>query len=158
MLTFFKDLFSGPKSEGDSPEPEKKEDPSKKIQIATCALFLEVANSDDNFTKEEKEEIFIIMKDTFALDKTEVEELIKLSEEQVKKSVSLYEFTDVINNGFSREDKFQVLKNLWRLIFIDEELHHYEDYFIRKISSNLKLSHQDMIAAKLSVKTEMGLK
>lgn len=149
MLDFFNKMFAIVE---DNNEPV---DNDKKNHIATCALFTEVANADDDFAKEEKGLIIKLMKQIFNLENDEVNELIKLSEKQIKDSVSLYEFTDTINKNFSSEEKYQILLNLWRLIFVDEKFHAYEDYLIRKIVNNLNLSHKEMIAAKLSVKEEL---
>lgn len=126
----------------------------KRVQIATCALFLELANSDDNFSIEEKGFIDRIMKQLFGLDDQTVTELVELSIQQTEKSASIYEFTEIINQNFNDSEKYDVLKNLWRLIFSDGKLDMYEEYFIRKISGNLKLQHSDMIAAKMEVKAE----
>ncbi len=155
MLKLLKDILSQRVEPESVNKDISKENESKKVQIATCALFLEVAESDEDFTDEEREKIFSIMKETFNLEDNYVEELIALSEEHRKHSISLYEFTDVINKEFTDQEKYNVVKNLWHLIFVDEILHHYEDYFIRKISGNLKLSHKDMIAAKLEAKDEL---
>ncbi len=129
-------------------------DSDKRVQIATCALFLEVANSDDDFSVEEKEFIESTMKEKFSLDDKMVSELIDLSIKQTEKSVSLYEFTEIINQIFDQDSKFEVLKNLWRLVFADGTLDKYEEYFVRKISGNLHMEHSDMIAAKMEVKAE----
>jgi uncharacterized tellurite resistance protein B-like protein len=50
-----------------------------------------------------------------------------------------------------------VLKNLWRLILIDGRLDKHEEHFVRIISNNLHLEHNDLIAAKIEVKKEMGM-
>ena len=129
-------------------------DNEKRVQIATCALFLEVAHSDDDFSMEEKEFIESTMKEKFNLDDKMVSELIDLSMRQTERSVSLYEFTEIINQIFDQNSKFDILKNLWRLVFADGKLDQYEEYFIRKISGNLHMEHSDMIAAKMEVKAE----
>lgn len=159
MLKFFRDLLgdstkNNPQHYSSDSVPESSE---KKLQLATCALFLEVAHADESFQPEEREKIISVMKDMFELNEDEVDELIKQSDEIVKKSVSLYEFTDVINNHFSKEEKFEIVKNLWRLILVDEKINKYEEHFVRTITNNFHLEHQDMIAAKLEVKEELGL-
>ncbi len=130
-------------------------DSTKRLQIATCALFIEVANADDKFLKIEHEKLIQLMKEFFKIGDEYVNELIELSNRQVAESLSVYEFTSEINLNCSQEEKYEIVKNLWRLIFVDNELHPYEDYLIRKISNNLHLSHRDMIAAKLEVKEEI---
>lgn len=130
----------------------------KKLQIATCALFLEVANSDDEFLDTEKEKIVETMKNIFDLDNKHVQMLIEASNESVQKSVSIYEFTEIVNRYYDYDQKYEIMKNLWRLIFVDKRLDAHEEYFMRKITGNLHLDHSDMISSKLIVKKELNLK
>lgn len=128
-----------------------------KHQIATCALLLEVANADDEFTDAEKEKIIEIMQSSFNLTKEQVSELMILADQSLEDSISLYEFTDILNNNYDHSEKKEILKNIWRLIFADNHLHEYEEYFVRKISKTLNLYHQDFIETKLQVKEELGI-
>ena len=153
MLNKLKELLLG---SGESGSLEStNEDQEKKVRIATGALFLEVANSDDNFTSEEKEKIISLMKRLFELDEDHVRELLELSKQKMEKSVSLYEYTNVINQNFSDEEKYRIIKKLWRLAFVDGKHDRYEDHIIRTINRNLKLSHSDFVTAKMEVKKEM---
>ncbi len=151
----FKNLFM--------PQTFKKEESvnadtgrEQKLKVATCALFLEVASVDDKYTIEEKEKIISAMKELFHLNDKEIDKFLKLSDEEIKKSISVYEFTKVINDYCQDDEKYEILKNLWRLIFADNVLDPLEDNYIRKITNNLNMSHQDMIAAKLEIKQELN--
>lgn len=150
MREYFKTLFSPIADE----EKKTTIDRDKKLQIATCALFVEMANADDKFDDDEKNLIITLMKSIFNLNDDEVKELLKLSEDEIKDSVSLYEFTEVVDAELNRDEKIEIIENLWRLILVDDKLHQYEDYFIRKIVANLHLSHSDMINAKIKIKKE----
>ena len=130
----------------------------RKVEIAACALFIEMAKADGEFSDEEKEFIIAEMKNTFNLDKECVDELIVLAEKQVKESVSLYEFTGVINNTFSQKGKLELIESLWRLIYKDEKLNMYEDHLIKRIAATMNIEHKQIINAKLWVKDQMGLK
>ena len=155
MLNYFKEMFQHNHSDK---ENTPVIDLNKKIQIATCALFLEVADADDDFDPREREKIISIMEDTFNLTRSEVDELLKMSNESVENSVSIYEFTDVINKSFSHEEKYDIMLNLWRLVYVDNYLHKYEEYTLRKIANDLNLEHKDFINAKLQVKEELKSK
>ncbi|MFZ1292555.1 MAG: TerB family tellurite resistance protein [Melioribacteraceae bacterium] len=128
------------------------------IQISACALFLEIAHIDDNLTIDEEQKIINIMKNEFSLSEEEINSLISKSKEEIKKSVSVYEFTEIVNKHFDSNEKFNLIKNLWHIAFVDGNIDQYEEHYIKKICSNLHLSHKDRIAAKLEVKKEMGLK
>jgi len=159
MLKFFRDLLGDTQENRDEfylPD-SNAESSEKKLQLATCALFLEVAQADDNFDQDERKKIISVMEEMFDLSEEETKELIKQSDEIVKMSVSLYEFTDVINHHFDKSEKYEIVKNLWRLILVDEKINKYEEHFVRTINHNFHLEHQDMIAAKMEVKNEMGL-
>jgi uncharacterized tellurite resistance protein B-like protein len=153
MLSAFKKLFSdGNETPNDISLAISNE---HNLQIATCAIFLEIAYSDDDFSNIEKDVIFNILRKQFNLNDTEIEKLIEHTEEVRKKSVSLYEFTEIINNNLSAEEKYKIVENLWRIILADKVINSYEEYFIRKISGNLNVSHTNLIAAKFTVKKEM---
>lgn len=152
MLNSLKKLFSNSQSTNDAINIIKD---TKNLQIATCAIFLEIAYSDDNFSEVEKEKLFNILERQFNLSPSEVQQLIDYTEEVRKKSVSIYEFTEIINQHLNQEEKYKIVENLWRIILADNVINAYEEYFIRKISGNLNVSHTDLIAAKFAVKEEL---
>jgi uncharacterized tellurite resistance protein B-like protein len=127
-------------------------DISKKIQIATAALFIEIAKADGEISADERKKIVKNMEEMFDLDDECVENLIKLSEQRVSESISVYEFSSIINENFSREEKYQLMKNLWKIVYADNHLDQYEDRLMKIIGSTLNLDHKDIIDAKLEVK------
>jgi Uncharacterized protein conserved in bacteria len=136
------------------PDPDKpvdKESMEKKIQIATCALFLEIANSDEHFSEEERSTIIEILNNEFSLSEDEVHALIEKSEHTLDESIDLWQFTNLINQNFSDEDKIKILENLWRIIYADEKLDAHEDYLAHKIANLLRLPHKTLIETKLKV-------
>lgn len=131
---------------------------NKKVEVAACALFIEIAKADGEFTKDERNFIISEMKSTFNLDDDYVNDLMMLAEERVKESVSLYEFTGVINTSFTHEEKIELIESLWKLIYKDEKLNQYEDHLIKRIAATINIEHKEIINAKLWVKQQMGLK
>ena len=129
---------------------------SKKNKVATAALLVEIAKSDGDFSKDERKRIIDLMKKDFDLDDECVNDLLALSEQKVKDSVSIYEFSSVINENFAQQEKLDLIKNLWRIIYEDGKLDSHEDRLIKIIGSTLNLEHKDIIGAKLFVKQEMG--
>ena len=132
------------------------ESKSKKLQVATAALLVEIAEADGDFTDDERKRIIDLMKAEFNLDDECVKELLDLSEKKVKDSISVYEFTSVINESFNQQEKLELIKNLWRIIYQDGKLDSHEDRLIKIIGSTMNLEHRDVIGAKLLVKEEMG--
>ena len=149
MFDYFKSLVSTPANKQDTLK--------KKIEIATCALFYEIAKADENFSDDEHNMIVSIMKEKFGLANEEADKLMLQTEESIKKSVSIYEFATLLDQNFSKEEKLELMKNLWRLIYSDKKLDKYEDNLIKRIGDMLKLEHKEVIEAKLMVKGEVGL-
>lgn len=129
----------------------------KKLQVAACALFIELAKADGKFTDEERNFIIQQMKQCFNIDDDYAKELMELAEKRVRDSVSIYEFTGEINNHFTQEQKEKLIENLWRLVFTDEKMHTYEDHLMKKVSLTLNIEHKKLIEKKLLVKSELGL-
>ena len=149
MLGFIKNLISNTDTSSDNSISDKY-DSETQLQVATCALFLEIAHSDDDFSIEEKVFIEKTMRDEFNLDDELVDELLDLATQQTNESVSLYEFTDVINKSYGRDEKLLIIKNLWRLVFADGILDKYEESLIRQVAELCYVSHQDYIRTKLA--------
>ncbi len=135
-----------------------KTERDKKIEIAACALFIEMAQVDGEFTDDERKFILSEMKKTFDLDEECANNLMDLAEKKVKESVSVYEFTTIINTTFSNDEKLDLIQRMWKLIYRDNKLSAYEDQLIKRIAGNLNIEHKDIINAKLLVKEQIGLK
>ena len=125
---------------------------SNKVAIATCALMLEMAHTDEEFSEIEEAEIKNIMQSEFDISENKIDEIIELSNEERKESLDLWQFTNLINENFSKEEKIKVIEFIWQVIFADEKVDQYEEYLIRKLSYLLNVDHKDMIEAKLRVK------
>ena len=151
MLSFIKEIFQP--NESSKSSYHFTED--QKIQLAACTLFIEIAKADSDFSVDEYKKIAEVMEKMFELSKEQVHELMELAEDWISRSVSMYEFTEIINKYFSDDDKYVLVKNLWKIVYADNVLDKYEEHLVRLISNNLLLSHKDMIAAKLEVKNNL---
>jgi uncharacterized tellurite resistance protein B-like protein len=159
MLEYLRKIFFENKpSTGQSTINLSSDGRNRKIEIAACALFIEMAKADGEFSDEERKLIISEMKSTFKLDDDYVNDLILLAEQRIKESVSLYEFTGVINTTFTHEEKIELIESLWKLIYKDEKLSKYEDHLIKRIAATINIEHKQIINAKLWVKEQMGLK
>jgi len=127
---------------------------AERLQVATCIILLEVAKSDDEFSSIEKATVGAILKKKFDLSAEAAEELIKVASREREESVDLWEFTNLINENYSKEEKRRIVESAWRVIYADEKLDSYEDYFVHKLAKLLQLDHSDLIDAKLKVKYE----
>jgi uncharacterized tellurite resistance protein B-like protein len=158
MFEHLKKILSSESSELlKSEKSEKSENHKKQLQIATAAIFIEMAKADGDFSGEEREHIVVSLKNRFGLEEKYVHELIELSHEELNDSVSLYEFSSVINECFTFDDKYELLKNLWRLIYTDKTLDKYEDHLIKMIGGMLQMEHRQIINAKMLIRKELNI-
>jgi len=127
-------------------------DSRSKLQIATCALLLEIADSDNEFSAEEKIKIIDILREKFALSEGDAHELIEISRELIDKSIDMWGFTSAINKAYSSQEKTEVLEAIWAVIYADGQLSGHEDSLVHKLSYLLEMKHEQLIAAKLKAK------
>ena len=124
------------------------------IEVATCAVLLEIAKIDGEFTDEEQKIINSILKKKFSLTDEEAKERIRLTSEELKQSSDLWRFTNTINKNFSKEQKVQLIEHIWQIIYSDKHLKGHEDYLVHKLQRLIWLDHKDLIDAKTKVKKE----
>lgn len=130
-------------------------DPDKQtfhdIRIATCALLLEMANIDGEFSAAERKNILAILKNDYQLSNEYAEELIKASNDELHRSVDLWRFTNLINRNYSIAEKIRIIEMVWEIAYSDGKLDRYEDYLVHKLAKLLHLTHKQLIDAKLRV-------
>ncbi len=119
--------------------------------MAVCALFLEMARIDEVFADEEMEMILGVMKGTYGLSAEHAEALMAEADRELEESVDLWRFARRINENYSNEEKIELIETLWRIIYVDGKLDKYEDYLIHKLADLLRLTHPQLIDAKLKV-------
>jgi uncharacterized tellurite resistance protein B-like protein len=134
-----------PESAGSAPDP-------RRLQVATCALLLEVAQADDNFSAEERELIVGLLRERFELSAEDADELIDLTRRRREASPDLYQFARLINGTYDRSEKLQVLEQLWSVVYSDGRLEMHEDALMHKLALLLQLRQDELIALKLRVK------
>ncbi len=140
-------LTSGPAAE---PQTEYE-----RIQVATAALLLEMAHTDREFHEMEAIIIRDLLQHKFGLCEESTAELLQFAQQERESSLDLFHFAKDINEGFTLEEKVEVMEALWRVIYADGVLDKYEDYLIRKLATLLRLSHRQMIDAKVKILDEV---
>lgn len=119
------------------------------LQVATAVLLIEIIHADNEIKPVEKDETIRIIRETFQLSENEANELIDLAEKQGQEATDYFQFTRLINQNYSQQQKLQIIEGLWRVALSDNELDAFEEYTIRKIADLLHLPHNQFIAAKL---------
>lgn len=144
MINALKKLFSSTNTVADPISYQK----------AVAALLLEVVIADDEIHPSEEQSAKEAIKSVSDLGE-DIDRLFDDVKNTIHDANDAYQFTKVINEQASLEQKFELLKCLWRVAYADGNLDAHEDHRIRKISELLFMQHSEFIQAKLAVLEEM---
>jgi len=110
------------------------------IRKATAVLMLDVALADKQFVQSELEHLRTLAESHFGLDHEEAAELIDTARNEAEQLVSLHEFTQLLHNHLSEEEKASIVGMLWQIAYTDGQLDKYENALVLKISDLLYVS------------------
>jgi uncharacterized tellurite resistance protein B-like protein len=150
MIESIKNLWSQAFSEQAGNPAEREHG----LNLIAAALMLEVARADFREDVIESERIFDLLKQEFALTAEDAEILMNQATEEVDEAVSLYEFTRVMNDKLSEQEKRRVLRLMWQVAFADQALHRYEDHLIRKVAELVYVPTVEMLRLRQDVEDE----
>ncbi|MEP1469368.1 MAG: TerB family tellurite resistance protein [Halieaceae bacterium] len=149
MIKALKALF-------EEPAHETKDERQHRLHLAAAALLIETARADFTQGQEEEQALTSLLSSTLKLDSNEVQALITQATTQVDESISLYEFTRVINDHYTPQQKLQLIHAMWTVAYADGNIDKYEEHLIRQVAELTYVAHEDYIRAKLSAGEENG--
>jgi uncharacterized tellurite resistance protein B-like protein len=141
VIEALRSFFSKPASEKGAPGPDP-------VAIAACALLLEIAHADSAFTSEERERIARHAREDLGVADGDVREVLRLAEEARKASVDLYQFTRLVTESFSREQRLLLIEAIWGVVYSDGVLTAVEGQLARRIAELLGFQHPEVQAAR----------
>jgi uncharacterized tellurite resistance protein B-like protein len=144
------DLFAVRHSQ---PQRDDQHDP---LRLATAAILLETAHADGTFTPAEDGNVVGFLSSRFGLSTQDTQRLIDAAEEIRKNMVDHFAFTHYIRKNTPLEERIEIVKTMWRLVYSDGTLTNSENYLVRKIADLLGLEHHVMIDTKSAVLRELG--
>jgi uncharacterized tellurite resistance protein B-like protein len=148
MLQNLKRFFNKSKVEVSKNENQVTE---HDVRVAACALFVEMARIDEKFTPAEVDTILSILKEKYGLSQEHADALLAEADKELDDSVDLWQFARLINENYSVDEKLEIIETLWQMVFVDGKMDQYEHYLMNKLKNLLRLSHDQLINAKLKV-------
>jgi uncharacterized tellurite resistance protein B-like protein len=139
--------FLGKITEGKAGDQKSDHD----LLVAVCALLVEMAHIDETFTSAEMETILAILKDKYGLSQEHAQALITEAEKELQESVDLWQFAKLINENYSIARRIELIEMLWRIVYVDAKMDKYEHHLMDKLAKILRLTHEQLIDAKLRV-------
>jgi uncharacterized tellurite resistance protein B-like protein len=125
-------------------------------RVATCAILLEMAESDDDFDPQERGLIESMLQAHFGLDEGQVRGLIAQTEQARAHASDLFPFTHAIAEQYTPEQKLSLLVMVWRVIFADGRLNPYEDQLAHRLQRMLSVNHSLLMDAKRLAREQAG--
>ena len=114
----------------------------RRLQLATCALLLEMSKSDNSVTTEETDAIVSALTAAYKIDENELAMLKSASEEELENSISLRSFTSLINEHYSTQQKEEIIRLLWTVAHADGKIDKHESHLIRAVADLLYIPRE----------------
>ena len=145
MIQVLKSLF-------ENPERDSLESRQRALHMAAAALMIETARADFVHDDAEQARLTELLSDSLQLSQEQIKELVVAAEARVDEAISLYEFTRVINDHYSAEQKLRLIDAMWSVAYADNDLDKYEEHLIRQVAELTYVPHSDYIQSKLSAR------
>lgn len=130
----------------------KQEEAKPDTNRAAAALMAEVMAVDHDWHDLEVERIKELLQTSLGLAEEDSVEIAAEVLEQQKSRHDLFQFTSAINQHYSRLEKFELLKNLWRVAYADGRVDAYEEHIIRRLADLIHMPHSQFIKAKIDAR------
>ena len=144
MLDAIRSLFAG-REDQQASRNTPDVDP---VHLAACALLLDIAYADGEFSASERKHLEEVLARHFGLSPTDGQRLLALAEEERGRSVDHFRFTSVLQRSYDLGQKMVLAEVMWGLVLADGEIAEHEHYLTRKISNLLELEPAYLSTAK----------
>jgi uncharacterized tellurite resistance protein B-like protein len=134
--------------------PEEQFDASDQ-QVAQAALMFHVIAADGMIYEEEKAKLRQVLEDNYDLTKTESDQLFEEAKRADREAIDLYTFTSILKRKLSGDERLELVKNLWEMVYADGEIHELEDNVVWRIAELLAIDKRDRMEMKRNVRREM---
>ena len=118
------------------------------LHLAACALLLEVAHADGEFSDGERAHLEAVLERHFELPPESGRRVMELAERERNGAIDQYRFTSVLQERYDTGQKMVLAEIMWGLVLADGRIAEHEHYLTRKISNLLGLAPGYLSAAK----------
>jgi len=122
------------------PSATSAEDREAALRLATAVLLIDVARADYVFEESEFDHVLKLIEARFGLSPEATAELVNEAGDKAEDLVSVHEFTQLLHEHLSDDEKANIVSLLWQIAYADGRLDKYEDSLVLKISDLLYVS------------------
>ena len=150
----FAKLMQRFKSDAGDADARRAQDP---LRLATAAVLLETGYADGTLTPDENTDLVTYLKRAFELSDDDAKDLVNAAEEIRNRTIDHFAITNFLRKNATLEERIEIVRTMWRMVYSDGKLTDYENYLVRKLADLLGLEHHVMIEAKVAVLRELGM-
>ncbi|MET1255745.1 TerB family tellurite resistance protein [Aliikangiella maris] len=132
----------------------KPEDESHRLNLAVAALLIEMSLIDNEISHDEQAALRQILVEHYELTNSELDTVMQLANQELNQATDYYQFTSLINQHFSLDNKIKMISQLWKVAISDGKIDHHEEHYVRKIADLLFVPHSEFIKTKLQVTSD----
>lgn len=126
------------------------------LRLATAALLLEMARADREETPAERQAAEAMLARHFALERDAAEALLARAADTLRHSVSLYEFTSVLNETLSAAERREVVRMVGEVAAADGRFDPHEQHLLSKLADLLHLRRAEYATIRADLLVRSG--
>jgi len=129
----------------------------RQLNLAAAALLIEMTFQDDTVDEVEIDAAKQSMISHLGLSAEETNELYRLAEEEKHQATDYHQFTQLISQHYTQQQKIALIEELWAVAYSDSQLDKYEEQMVRKVCDLIHVSHKDFLQAKHRVEVKLDV-
>ena len=123
-------------------------------RLSAAALLVHAAAIDGDMPQVARDKLHALIKQRFALDDAQTDELIAEATEVERQSIDLYHFTARLNRLLDEKGRARVVEMLWQIVYADGVVTEFEDNLVWRAADLLHISQSERIALRRRVAGE----
>ena len=123
-------------------------------RLAAAALLVHAAAIDGEMSQSESTKLHAVIKQSFALDDAQTEDLIAKATAAEHELVDLYHFTHLLNRAFDEAGRARIVGMMWEIVYADGKRDELEDNLVWRAADLLGVSSHERIALRREVSGE----
>lgn len=120
-------------------DPTPDEEQRHSLHVAACALLLELAKADDDFSEVERSHIEAVVRRHLGLDAETASALIELAEHERQAAADVEQFAALVRESYDEGQRALLAEIMWGVVSADGRIGHSEGRILGRIASLLEL-------------------
>ena len=131
-----------------APDAINENEPDHQLRLASAALMIEVLHADYSVNQDELDVLRDALQENFGISRDEALELVQLAKAERTEATDYYQFTSLINEYYTQQQKRDLVTRLWQMAYADKTIHKFEEHLVRRLSDLLHVPHSAFIQSK----------